>query len=152
MKRIIAITILLSIVVFYGDKMVFAEPLNAKGSASGFVVIVNIHGPLLDADLTMVKSIYLGDKKFIDGVKVKPVNFSEGALKEGFLKSILSMTSKEYKLYWVKKVFQESAKLPRSIATTYGAVKFVKENEGGIAYIPSYSAKLLGREVVVIRL
>ena len=150
MKKILIIIALL----FFTNLYVCGSALSASSERErerNFVVIVNAQGPLIDADRGMIKSIYLGDKKFVGGSTLKPANFHEGALKESFLKDILKMSSKEYKLYWVKKVFQESAKLPRSISTIYAAVEFVKGDKGAIVYIPSKSAKILGRGVVVIR-
>lgn len=145
MKKTLII-ILLSVATLYGHGRVMAV-----SSETDFVMIVNADGPLLDANRAMIKSIYLGDKKFVGGITIKPVNFQEGALKDSFLDAILHMTSKEYKLYWVKKVFQESGKLPRSVSTIYGVVEFVKGDKGAIAYIPAESAKVVGRGVVVIR-
>jgi hypothetical protein len=148
MKNILIIIALL----FFTNLYVCGSALGASSEQErDFVVIVNAHGPLIDVDRGMIKAIYLGDKKFVGGATLKPANFHEGALKESFLKDILGMSSKEYKLYWVKKVFQESARLPRSIATIYSAVEFVKGDKGAIAYIPAKSSKILGRGVVVIR-
>ena len=119
--------------------------------AQEFVIIVNKEGPLLTVDVSLIKDIYLGDKRFSDDVKFKPVNSIEGPLKDRFLKEIIGMSSKEYKVHWIKKVFQEGLAIPATIAGVNDAVEFVMEEKGGIAYIPAGAAEDLDGVFIIRR-
>lgn len=104
--------------------------------AEDFVVIVNPNGPLLEASREVIRDIYLGERRFADDTGLKPVNSTEGELKDNFLKRVVGMSSKEYRLHWVKKVFGEGLTIPPSFATASGIVELVKKEEGAIGYIP----------------
>ncbi|MBI5560655.1 MAG: hypothetical protein HY883_05215 [Deltaproteobacteria bacterium] len=104
--------------------------------ALDFVIIVNPNGPLVKADMEVVRDIYLGETRFIRDIKLKPVNSTEGELKDIFLKRVVGMGLKEYRLHWVKKVFGEGLTIPPSFATTGDIVGFVRREEGAIGYIP----------------
>jgi hypothetical protein len=50
--------------------------------ARDFIVIVNMNSPLKDADMEVIKEVYLGEKKFAGSTRFLPVNFTEGPIKE----------------------------------------------------------------------
>ena len=122
--------------------------LHAPAYAQDFVIIVNPEGPLVDADAQVVRHIYLGEKRFIAGVKLEPVNMSNFTLQENFLIRIVGMDSKEYRLHWIKKVFQEGLSFPPSFAAASEIVRFVRERKGAIAYIPKEESGITGVKVI----
>jgi hypothetical protein len=110
--------------------------------AQDFIVIVNKGGPLAEADMGLVRGIYLGEKRFstdtkLRPVKLRPVNFTEGPLKDSFLKEVIGMSSKEYKHHWIKKVFQEGLSFPVTMGSPIGIIEFVGKEKGAVAYLPA---------------
>ncbi|MBI5560030.1 MAG: hypothetical protein HY883_02000 [Deltaproteobacteria bacterium] len=105
--------------------------------AQDFVIIVNPQGPLLKADIETARDIYLGETRFMGGMKLEPVNMLEGSVKDSFLEKVAGMSSKEYRLHWIKKVFQEGLSIPLSFATPQEAISFVKKEKGAIGYVPA---------------
>ncbi len=132
--------------------LLFLFIFSSGASAAGFIVVVNSDGPLSNASASDIRAIYLGDKRFGGKVKFNPVNFTEGELKDAFLGSVVDMNSKEYKLHWIKKVFQEGLTLPKTMGDAKSVLEFVKGEKGALAYLPeSYGRRLKGvKEVVVI--
>lgn len=101
----------------------------------GCIVIVNKDGPLAEADMEEVRDIYLGEKMFAKGKKVLPVNFTEGPLKDLFLKLVVGLNSKEYKHHWIKKVFQEGRTIPATMGSPHDIIEFVSKEKGAVAYL-----------------
>lgn len=117
--------------------------------AGDFVIIVNPDGPLKNADASDIKEIYLGEKRFVDSVKLVPINHVEGPLKNAFLKNVVGMDSKAYRLYWIKKVFQEGVPVPPSIGNVSAIIDMVKTEKGAVAYVPEGAAD--GKQVDIIK-
>lgn len=124
--------------------------------AGDFIVIANRHGPLVETGMAGVRDIYLGGKRFANDTRLLPVNFTEGAMKDHFLEAVVDMSSKEYKLHWVKLVFQEGLSLPRSMGSATDILEFVAKEKGAVAYVPASWSELVragpsgGLEGVVI--
>ncbi|HHD12027.1 MAG TPA: hypothetical protein ENK42_06265 [Deltaproteobacteria bacterium] len=127
--------------------MLLLQPAMAGGE--DFIIIVNKHGPLVNADVSTVRDIYLGEKRFARNTKLMPVHMVEGSLKESFLKRVVGMSPKEYKLHWVKKVFQEGITPPPSMASVADIIALVSKDRGAIAYIPAGYSKYLVDVVVI---
>ncbi len=147
MRRIIYVLLIVAF-LFVPATALFAV---SEASAEDFVIIVNKQGPFAGGvEMKTVKSVFLGDRKFSDGTRLIPVNFTEGELKDSFLKNVLHMDSKGYRLHWVKKVFREGVDTPKTLSNSYEVVEFVKREKGAVAYIPANTGKVvLG--VVIIR-
>jgi hypothetical protein len=105
--------------------------------AQEFIVIVNRGGPLAEANMELVKEVYLGEKRFAGDAKLLPINFTEGPLKDIFLKSVVGMNSKQYKHHWIKKVFQEGLSIPMSMGSPVDIIEFVSKETGAVAYLPA---------------
>ncbi len=118
-------------------------------SGEDFVIIVNKHSPLVSADTSTVRDIYLGEKRFAEGIKLMPINMVEGSLKEDFLNRVVGMKPKEYKLHWVKKVFQEGITPPPSMASVTDIIAMVSRDKGAIDYIPAGYSKYLVDVVII---
>lgn len=123
----------------------------SQAHAAEIAIIVNASGPLVNADERDIADIYLGEKKFQDGIKIAPLLYPEGSVKEAFLKETVRMTQKEYKLYWTKKIFQEGIPIPKTPASPADIINTVKETEGAIGFLPKDLLKdLSGIKIIKI--
>ena len=129
MKKHIPTIIFLSSFVALGT--IFAANLSAEEIA----IIVNEEGPLTQISEAEIKEIYLGNIKFMGGVAIAPLHYSEGLVKDAFLASIVKMNSKKYRLYWTKKIFQEGGHVPAVQNSFQLIVSFVSKNKGAIGYV-----------------
>lgn len=123
----------------------------SQAHAAEIAVIVNASGPLVSAIERDIADIYLGEKRFQEGIKIVPLLSPEGSVKEAFLKETLGMTQKEYKLYWTRKIFQEGTPLPKTPAGPADIINTVKETEGAIGFLPREVLKdLSGIKIIKI--
>ncbi|MBI3398722.1 MAG: hypothetical protein HY026_05770 [Deltaproteobacteria bacterium] len=117
--------------------------------AEEIAVIVNEAGPLTQISEADVREIYLGNIKFLGGAAIAPIHYSEGPVKDAFLASIVKMNSREYRLYWTKKVFQEGAPVPAVQNNFPLILLFVSKNKGAIGYtLRSEFADMKGIKIV----
>ncbi len=100
------------------------------------MVIVNETGPLTHISPTEVREIYLGEIKFVDGIRIVPVNSPEGPIKDSFLSRVVGKTSKAYKLHWIKKVFQEGLNIPSVKVNPHEIIEWISKEPGAIGYVP----------------
>lgn len=134
--------LLLFIFLFLSASMVHALDI---------AVVVNASGPLVNATKADVIDIYLGEKRFWNGVKIIPVLYPEGSVKEGFLMETVGMTPKGYKLHWTRKVFQEGLSIPKTYDQPADIVKTVLSEKGGIGFLPMDMMKdLTGIKVIMV--
>lgn len=111
--------------------LLFAASLHAEE----FAVIVNAAGPLKEISKADVREIYLGNMRFINGEAIMPVHYKEGPVKEAFLSSIVGMNSKEYRQYWIRKVFHEGISAPASQNSFQSILSSVRTTAGAIGYV-----------------
>jgi len=104
--------------------------------AEQIAIIVNQNGPLTHISKGDVREIYLGERRFVEGVRIVPIHCPEGPIKDSFLSSIIGQTSKAYKLHWTKKVFQEGLTLPEVKADPSEIVELVRKQQEAIGYVP----------------
>ena len=131
--------------IFISAFLLFTSTLYAEEIA----VIVNEKGPLINISTMEIKDIYLGNIKFIQGTAIIPIHYKEGVVKDAFLSSVVSMSSKQYRLYWTKKVFQEGGSMPAAQERSQLIALFVSKNIGAIGYVlQSGLADMKGIKVV----
>src|SRR3989337_1740197 len=116
--------------------LLFVSASGGPAHAGDFVIIVNPDGPLKNANASDIKEIYLGEKRFADSVKLVPINHVEGQMKNAFLKAVVGMDSKAYRLYWIKKVFKDGVPIPPSMGNIFAIIDMVKTEKGAVAYVP----------------
>jgi ABC-type phosphate transport system substrate-binding protein len=105
-------------------------------SAEPIAIIVNENSPLTHISRTEVKEIYLGEIRFLEGMRITPVHLPEGPIKDSFLSSVIGRTSKAYKLHWTKKVFQEGLSIPPVKVDPGEIIEWVGKEPGAIGYAP----------------
>ena len=120
--------------------MLFAANLYAGEIA----VIVNGAGPLTQISEADIREIYLGNIRFIKGVAVTPLHYREGSIKDTFLSLIIDMNSREYRIYWTKKIFQEGGSIPVSQNGFEMIILSVKKDIAVIGYVPMSELKETG--------
>lgn len=101
--------------------------------AEEVVIIVNSKGPLVNMSHGEIKGIYLGEKRFEAGVRIIPVELKDS--KDRFLTSFMNTTSKDYRILWTKKIFQDGIQPPASMTSAEEVVEIVRRESGAIGYI-----------------
>jgi len=104
--------------------------------AEQIVVVVNKDGPLSHLSKGEIRGIYLGEIRFVGGMPVRPIQYPEGPEKDAFLSNVIGMSAKDYKLYWVKKLFQEGLTPPLVKADPVAILNAVRDDAWGIGYLP----------------
>ncbi|MDH4101242.1 MAG: hypothetical protein OEV28_11805 [Nitrospirota bacterium] len=116
----------------------------AEAQTTKVVVIVNAAGPLAGISERDIRDIYLGEKRFHEGMKVQPVNYAEGPVKDLFISAIVRMTPKEYKLHWTRKIFQGGVTAPLIERRASEIIRYIALEPGGIGYVPEDEMKAVG--------
>ncbi|MCK4738795.1 MAG: hypothetical protein KAT46_02500 [Deltaproteobacteria bacterium] len=129
---------------------IFLFILTFPAFAEDFVIVANREGPLKTAEVGMVKDIYLGEIRFVNNVKLKPINLTEGEVKNDFLLTVVGVSAKEYKLHWIKKVFQEGLTLPRFLRSVDEVLAHVRSEKGALAYIPMSEVSKIKKDGQVV--
>ncbi len=107
-----------------------------SAGSEGIAVIVNNTGPLSGLTESDIKDIYLGNIRFVEGVKITPLHYKEGPVKDAFLKSMVGKDSFKYRQYWTKKTFQDGTPSPATKTSPADITSSVTGNRGAIAYLP----------------
>lgn len=122
---------------------------SAAAFADEIAVIVNEAGPLTEISEKDIREIYLGNMRFAKGAAISPIHYREGPVKDAFLSSLVGMTSREYRLYWTKKVFQEGGAIPLSSDAFSSIISSVQTMPGAIGYAPvSEAAEIKGIRII----
>lgn len=104
--------------------------------AVDIAVVVNASGPLVDMTKEDIRDIYLGDRRFEGNVKITPFNYPEGPVRDAFLRGVVGMSPKGYRLHWARKVFREGLAIPRVLDRAGDVIRMVRTDRGGIGYLP----------------
>lgn len=116
--------------------LLFLFLFQSNAHAGDFIVIVNKDGPLVGADMELVREVYLGEKKFANSTRILTVNFTEGPIKDAFIKTVVGMSPKEYKHHSLKKVFQGELSI-LVMGSPVDIIEFVAREKGAVAYLPA---------------
>jgi len=104
--------------------------------ADDIVVIVNEHYPLSSVQLSEVKKIYLGEKKFEGNLQLKVLDQrSSSTIRTKFITEVISITPEAYYGYWLKKFFQEGGFPPLVKDNSLEVIDAVIKDKGSIGYI-----------------
>lgn len=112
--------------------------LAAPGWAAGedIFVVVHANGPLPGVTAEEIREIELGNVRYVKGEPVTPAHLREGPVRDAFLTALVGMTTKEYRRYWTRKVFQDGVPLPPTRESPELMLAFVRSNRGAIGYVP----------------
>ncbi len=108
--------------------------------AESIAVIVNAESPLVGLTRDDVRALYLGDRQFVGAERVSVIHLPEGPVKDALLRGVTGKGLKDYRLHWVRKVFQEGLSLPRVVGAPSAVVADVLSHPTDIGYVPERAA------------
>jgi hypothetical protein len=117
--------------------------------AQSIAVVVAKNSVMSNLSKAEIRGIYLGEIRFMGGMPIRPLQFPEGSVKDAFLSGVVGLSSKDYKLYWVKKIFQDGLTPPAVKADPFEIIDLISRDQWGIAYVPKELADEMG-EVKII--
>lgn len=116
--------------------LVFVWIFPVSAFADDIAVIVNEHYPLSSVQLSEVKKIYLGEKKFEGNLQLKLLDQrSSSTIRKKFTMEVLSITPEAYSGYWLKKLFQEGGLPPVVKDNSPEVIDAVIKDKGSIGYV-----------------
>lgn len=115
--------------------LLFSGVLFASANAREIVIIANKDYPLNSISASVVKNIYLGEKTSESGVKIKPMEQRDEAIKKRFIEKIMGSSVDGYKAYWIKKFFQEGVTPPTAKGTPSEIIQAISHTSGAIGYV-----------------
>lgn len=120
--------------------------------ADDITVIVNEHYPRSSVQLSEIKKIYLGEKKFEGNLQLKLLDQrSSSTIRKKFVKEVMSITPDAYSGYWLKKLFQEGGFPPVVKDNSQGVIDAVIQDKGSIGYVWREEAKgKIGIKIILI--
>jgi len=107
----------------------------ASAYARELAIIANKDYPLNSISASAVKDIYLGEKKSEGGVKIKPMEQKDEAIKKRFIEKVMGSTVDGYKAYWIKKFFQEGVTPPTSKGSPVEMIQAISQTGGSVGYV-----------------
>src|SRR4030067_1766051 len=115
--------------------LLFSGTFYASANARELVIIANKDYPMNSISASSVKDIYLGEKTSEGGVKIKPMEQRDEAIKKRFIEKVMGSTVDGYKAYWIKKFFQEGVTPPTEKGTPSELVDAISNTGGAIGYV-----------------
>lgn len=109
----------------------------APGTAADAQLLAIVAGkdfPVLKLSARDARRIYLGEKLFVKGVRVRPMEPKDEALKVVFYARLMNMTAEKFKLLWLQRVFQDGVEPPGSQPSAQ-MLSDIRENPGRVGYL-----------------
>lgn len=129
--RGIILTVLFAVCSFGRPAGLHAQPI---------AVIVAKNSVMSHLSKAEIRGIYLGEIRFRGGMPIRPLQYPEGSVKDSFLSGVVGLSSKDYKLYWVKKIFQDGLTSPPVKADPFEIIDLISRDQWGIGYVPKEMA------------
>lgn len=107
----------------------------ASAYARELAIIANKDYPLNSISASAVKDIYLGEKTSEGGVRIKPMDQKDEAIKKRFIEKVMGSTVDGYKAYWIKKFFQEGVTPPTSKGSPAEMIQAISQTGGSVGYV-----------------
>src|SRR3990172_9630283 len=115
--------------------LLFSGTFYASANARELVIIANKDYPLNSISASVVKNIYLVEKTAEGGVKIKPMEQRDEAIKKRFIEKIMGSSVDGYKAYWIKKFFQEGVTPPTAKGTPSEMIQTISQTSGAVGYV-----------------
>ena len=115
--------------------LLLSGTLYASAYARELAIIANKDYPLNSISASAVKDIYLGEKTSEGGVKIKPMEQKDEAIKKRFIEKVMGSTVDGYKAYWIKKFFQEGVTPPTSKGSPVEMIQVISQTVGSVGYV-----------------
>src|SRR3989304_7129234 len=115
--------------------LLLSGTIYASAYARELAIIANKDYPFPSISASTVKDIYLGEKTSERGVKIKPMDQRDEAIKKRFIEKVMGSTVDGYKAYWIKKFFQEGVTPPTAKGTPSEIIDAISNTGGAIVYV-----------------
>src|SRR4030066_767017 len=115
--------------------LLISSTLYASAYAGELAIIANKDYPMNSISASAVKDIYLGEKTSEGGVKIKPMEQKDEAIKKRFIEKVMGSTVDGYKAYWIKKFFQEGVTPPTSKGSPVEMIQAISQTGGSVGYV-----------------
>jgi len=115
--------------------LLFSGTLFASANAREIAIIAHPYFPMNSISASAVKHIYLAEKTSAGGVKIKPMEQRDEAIKKRFIEKVISSSVDGYKAYWIKKFFQEGVTPPTAKGTPSEIIQAISQTAGAIGYV-----------------
>ncbi len=104
--------------------------------ADEFIIVVHPDNPSVSLGLNELTQIYLGRKTFFEsGDRIVPLDLAN--YKAAFYEGMLNKNLRLINQYWTKVIFSGRGTPPMEFTTSEKVIAFLKENPGGLAYLPA---------------
>ncbi len=109
--------------------------------AAGVAVIVHPDANIQQADADSIKRLYLGKTSKVLGIKMNPVDQSEGSsTRDEFYDKVVDKDPSQLKAYWAQLIFTGGGSPPNSVANDKAVKELVSSKTNAIGYIDSDQA------------
>ncbi len=115
--------------------LLFSGNLLASAYARELAIIANHDYPMNSISAFVVKDIYLGEKTLERGVKIRPMDQRDEAIKRKFIERVMGNSVDGYKAYWIKKFFQEGVNPPTAKGSPSEVIQAISHTVGAIGYV-----------------
>ena len=132
---------------------VLVVPGALPAAGADIAVITRQDYPSKALSLQELKEIYLGEKQYEGRVKINPVDQRDmESIKSVFLKKVLNKEIKNYKGYWLMRVFKEGIIPPAIKNSPQGVVETILAKRGSIGYVwaQEVEAEAKGKDLKIL--
>lgn len=132
----------------------FLLALAATPPATGgepLVVVTRPNPHISELSTRDLAAIYLGEKTFVGGVRVHPVDYHRTVDFRGeFLHQVVKMGAGAFESHWIRSVFRMGGMPPERAVSIDAALNRVRAKDGTMAYIPASAIAPGETELAVI--
>lgn len=125
--------------------------LPLMAAAEPLVVVVNPDSGIETLSRNDVVNIFLGRfRQFPSGMTAQPIDLPMSPVRTQFYRALVNKEPAEINAYWARLIFSGRTSPPVQSETQEDAVKTLRANPGGIAYMER--SKVTSREKIVFEL
>ena len=93
------------------------------GATAGFaaarsvVVVASDNFPVHSLSIDEVAKIYKGDRLFLNGIRLTPLDNKDAGLRSRFFQEAFGMSTDDFSVHWITRNFQDGLKIPEAVGT-----------------------------------
>lgn len=104
--------------------------------AAELVVVVNDQMRVEALTADQVREIFLGERPFWGGVRVRPVTYPDQTeIMQAFLRRVLEMSGDQYRGWWIKRIFRQGDTPPERVNSRAEALGRIAATPGAIGFL-----------------
>jgi hypothetical protein len=81
-------------------------------------VIVGDEFPVRSLSVDEIAKIYKGDRLFLKGTRLTPLDNKDAALRSRFFQEAIGMSTDDFAVHWITRNFQDGLKIPEAVTST----------------------------------